>query len=134
MHKLIQEEVLGLLHWMKQSEGQPVNAENLFNISIFNALWMIISGEKFKLDDEKLLDIVAKLDRVVSNSSNRDLVRVWPPIRYLAPEKSGWNRAQKLVNDVIAYIKPYIEDHKTKWEENPESQCHDIIDAYLAKV
>ena len=54
MEGLIIEEVKELLDWIKQQNGQPITLQRRFNLATLNALWTILSGERYAHDDPHL--------------------------------------------------------------------------------
>jgi len=55
-------EVRELVDWIKQKNGEPVTLHRRFTLAIINALWTIISGERYDHDDEKLTNILEQFE------------------------------------------------------------------------
>ena len=64
MEESLQDEVLNLIDFVEPNVNKPFDMNRVANISILNALWFIMTGEKMKLDDPKLGDIVKSFDNV----------------------------------------------------------------------
>ena len=54
MEVIIQEEIKELIDRFKTEVGKPVSTVNRFNVAVVNALWTIITGERFDQDDPEL--------------------------------------------------------------------------------
>ncbi|CAG7730888.1 unnamed protein product, partial [Allacma fusca] len=69
MENLIMEEVNDFNSCLKSEEGKSLfmNAQK-FELPVLNALWMIITGKKFKHDDTEKLGLLKKLDDFVRPS------------------------------------------------------------------
>ena len=48
---MIEEEAEKLIKILRTKLKRPLSTEHLFNISVFNVLWSMISGQRFELDD-----------------------------------------------------------------------------------
>ena len=69
MEDLFIEEVSKLCQLLSKSEGQPIDLSGTLGVSIVNALWAIIVGERFDLEDPKLLKVVHSMDQLIHGSS-----------------------------------------------------------------
>ena len=66
MEDSINGEVEKLINQLKaKHEGKPVDLRGLMNMSIVNALWVLVTGESLDLDDPKLQKIVRLLDNAI---------------------------------------------------------------------
>ena len=54
MEESLQDEVMNLIDFVEPNVDKPFNMNRVANISILNALWFIMTGEKMKLDDPDL--------------------------------------------------------------------------------
>ena len=48
-----------------ETEQAGINIRHRFNISVINALWTMITGKRFELDNPSLLTLVKRMDRSV---------------------------------------------------------------------
>jgi len=62
MEGLIMSEVNELVNWIKQKRGEPVTLHRRFTLAIVNALWTIISGDRYDHDDAKLNNIMEQFE------------------------------------------------------------------------
>ena len=65
MEGLIMEDVTELLNWIKQQAGKPISFQRRFNLIVMNALWTILSGERYEHDDPHLTEMLEKFDTSV---------------------------------------------------------------------
>ena len=89
MEDLIQEEIRELCSHLNTKLDQPLSVYLIYNLSVVNALWTLISGSKFSLTDPKLKELVAKMDDLVKDSGNATLVNVFPALRHVCPDFVG---------------------------------------------
>ena len=60
-----------------QDVGKETSLNLKLNLSIVNALWLLLSGERFSLEDPKLKAIVSKFDAALRlESSNSSLLQL----------------------------------------------------------
>ena len=62
MEESLQEEVKKLVDFIKPELDKPFNLNRILNISLLNALWFIMAGEKLELDNPKLPEILSTID------------------------------------------------------------------------
>lgn len=58
MEDQITEEVVDLVDNLKKRCHELVNVNNLFDISVLNALWAMIGGKRFNLEDKRLRELM----------------------------------------------------------------------------
>ena len=115
METLIQEEIRALNHSLSNDLNKPITIKNKFNISVINALWTLIAGHRFELDNPELLDLVKKVDKL-TETSLKDPLNVFPWLRHVAPDLSGWTENCKKMVDVITFIKKTIDEHFSNFD------------------
>ena len=101
------------------------------NISILNALWSILVGEKLDLDDPKLAKIIQMFDGLFRENSGpaSPILAIlpfpsmgkWPVLRDL----TGVDTALKTFKATQEFIEPYITEHKRTLD--PEN-IRDFVD------
>ena len=63
----------------KHVGGEAFNLNKTVNISIINALWLILVGECFELDDPKIKELCQFVDNILRSSSPQSpLARILP--------------------------------------------------------
>ena len=53
METLIIDEVHELMKWIATNENKVVSVNDKFSLTVLNALWMIIAGQRYDQDDTK---------------------------------------------------------------------------------
>ena len=68
MEDTFHEEVQKLIDHLKSKSGKVMTLNRVMNISILNALWYILVGEKLQLDDPKLENMLEAFDNLLRHS------------------------------------------------------------------
>lgn len=63
METLVMEEVNELITSFRKQVGQPITTQNRFNIAVLNALWSIMTGQRFSHEDPQLKKLISLLTR-----------------------------------------------------------------------
>lgn len=136
MEEGLLEEARKLVEEFKKQDGKAVDLDATMNISVINALWLILMGETMELDDPKLLKLVSEINNVVRG------IPIQSPIAAMLPDPSWakyqplWSflqyaKAEEKMNDLISVLRVYINDHKkTVDQEHPR----DFVDVYLNQM
>ena len=117
-----------------QDVGKETSLNLKLNLSIVNALWLLLSGERFSLEDPKLKAIVSKFDaalRLGSNSTLHQLLGAISPIltKIFNPGYATFMELFRDIKDVI--VAPVMNDHKESMDlDNPR----DFMDVYLTHI
>ncbi len=53
-------------HIKEELLNKKVSLNKRFNLFVVNALWQIVAGERFKYNDPKLNNLVAKIERMLN--------------------------------------------------------------------
>ena len=65
MEDILTEEVHKLVQAFRKQQNQPLNLNRTMNVSILNALWSIVVGDRFELDDPKLSGVIQMIDNML---------------------------------------------------------------------
>ncbi len=108
------------------------------NVSILNALWSILVGEKLDLDDPKLAKIIQMFDylfREVDNPGSAAFALLphlsmakWPGIRTVTGFDASWKTFKLTTED---FIEPYIQEHKQTLDKD---NIRDFVDLMLCEI
>lgn len=137
MEHLIHEEIRKLCDKLDKSEGESLSMATVFNLSVINALWSILTGCKMGLDDPKLLQLMERFDDFLKEVGPGSIQDVFPAIRHIAPEWCGWNKTKRILGALIAIIQDILDQHQLHYEKNSEfvkDNPRDFIDAYLNEI
>ena len=134
MEELIHEEIRQLFEQLDRQINQPLTMSLIFNVSVLNALWTLLTGSRLPLDDPKLQDMVQKVDALMKEFGNVTALTVFPVLRHIIPEWSGWNRMKKTFFHMKAFINNTIDQHKINYDEDIKENPRDFIDAFLNQI
>ena len=105
------------------------------NLSIVNALWVLLAGDRFELEDPKLQAIVSKFDDALriqtgfQNVKDQILLKISPELFKKSSQR--WNVIIDLFDDIKKLVADPIAAHKPQLDiDNPR----DFIDVYLGHV
>lgn len=135
MENLIQNEVKILLADMERQLGDGdhhFEFKNYFNVSLVNALWMMLASTRFERTDPRLKQLIELFDTVFRSG---DIIRVAFPCPAifikLFPAFFAKLGRMDLLKEVWKFIEEAIEDHKQKL---PQSEQRDFMDVYLKEI
>lgn len=132
MENLINEEVDELLKLFDKKLNKATEVTNLFNLSVINGLWKIVTGARFNLEDPKLKNLVKRLEYLFYIFGNASLLLTFPSLRHVFPEWTGWKKCRECVADLCELVRTFMDDHKSKFSMTEEPK--DFIDAYLKEI
>jgi len=133
MTEMIYEEVTKFKNDLRKDLGKPICLRLLFNISVVNALWRILTGKSFALDDPQLNKIVKQLDELMKMESLSIAFFLFPPwfVDLLPEGPFGIPDVKGVFDDMKSLISPYITEHKEKHDSN---SLNDFMDVYIEKI
>ncbi|ODM89491.1 Methyl farnesoate epoxidase [Orchesella cincta] len=133
MEALIMEDVNEVLNKLKKEEGKPIgNIRGMLRLAIVNALWTILSSQRFKHDDPKLGQLVHSIVKVFDDVFGGGTLLIFLPwLRHVFPEGSGYNAARRVLEGWKTFLEGTVKEHK---EQFHEGNLKDFIDVYLAEV
>ena len=134
MNDLVLEEVDRLVGFLRPSAGGEVHVQSKFNLSVVNALWRISTGQSHGLDDPKLNELIAEINKIVKFEGISPLCVLAPPwLLDLLPDSwLGVDKAEKNCFDVIKRkIRQHIEDHRATYDGD---DLRDFMDVYIREM
>jgi len=134
MEELIHEEILQLFNKLDNQINLPLSMSLIYNVSVVNALWTIISGTRLSLDDPALHNLIEKIDAMMKEFGHATVLNVVPSIRHVMPEWSGWNRTKRTILGTIDFVRTAIDQHESNYNEDVEENPKDFIDAFLNQI
>uniref|UniRef100_A0A1B6CZU1 Cytochrome P450 n=1 Tax=Clastoptera arizonana TaxID=38151 RepID=A0A1B6CZU1_9HEMI len=115
----------------KFMEG-PVSFPKTVEIFIVNNLWRMLAGKRFSETDRKLDHLLSLIHEAFKlQDMSGGLLNQMPFIRFIAPEKSTYNRAVKIIRGLLDFIKETVEEHKKTFSP---TRIRDFIDAFLLEM
>ena len=105
------------------------------NLSIVNALWVLLAGDRFELEDPKLQSIVSKFDAALriqtgfQNVKDQILLKIAPAL--FKKSSPRWYAINDLFDSIKELVGAPIAAHKPQLDiDNPR----DFIDVYLGHI
>ncbi|KAI7815650.1 cytochrome p450 [Rhyzopertha dominica] len=132
MESRIDEEARDLVDMLRRQCSGPILINNTFDISAINVLWAMMAGERFNLDDArlvKLLGIIHDAFKVVDISGG--LLNQMPFLRYIAPKACGYTQTIHTLKRLWDFIEETISEHRRTVSS---AHARDLIDAFLLKM
>jgi methyl farnesoate epoxidase/farnesoate epoxidase len=117
----------------KAEASESFFMHSAFDISVLNLMWVLLKGERFKLDDQRLINLVAAVHKnfqVIDMSGG--ILNLFPFIRHIAPELSGYRELVDTMTPIWDFLQQEIE--KIKMDFNPKSEPKSFIEAYLKEI
>lgn len=62
---MVQQEATELIETFRKMAGKPIQTQNKFNAAVLNALWTLITGNRYSHDDPMLHDLIKRLTSYV---------------------------------------------------------------------
>ncbi|VEN49099.1 unnamed protein product [Callosobruchus maculatus] len=131
MELMMKEEVVEILEVIREN-SKNVQIGKLLAPSIINILWAFTSGTRIRRDDpqlNKLLDLLEKRTKAFDMSGGTLSQHPW--LRYIAPEKTGYNLIQRINADFKNLLMGTIKEHYKNWVNGKDE---DLIYAYINEI
>eukprot|EP00093_Oithona_nana_P007338 07338.XXX_25634_23310_1 [CDS] Oithona nana genome sequencing. len=135
MEDLIIREIEDLCALLRKDVGQEMSVNLKLNLSIVNALWVLLAGDRFELEDPKLQAIVSKFDDALriqtgfQNVKDQILLKISPELFKKSSQR--WHVIIDLFDDIKKLVADPIAAHKPQLDiDNPR----DFIDVYLGHI
>jgi cytochrome P450 family 2 subfamily AA/AD len=120
--------------FISKDVGKPMNLNLKMNLPIVNALWYILVGEHFELEDPKLAAIVTQFDkalRLESRPSLLDKFMILTSAKLTKIFNKDFKTFMKLFSDIGSLVKTHITEHKKSLDPD---QPRDFMDSFLIEV
>lgn len=91
----------------KRCEHQKaIFMHDAFDISVLNVMWTLLGGERFELDDERLISLmktIHKSFRIIDMSGG--ILNQFPSIRHIMPDKCGYRPLVQTMEPLWNFLK-----------------------------
>ena len=134
MEDTLLDEIEKLCNEYKKLVGKPVCLDNTLNLSIVNALWAILVGEKLPLDDPKLKGIVTSVNKVIRESRGGSRMAAFlphPKLILLFKKALLLDVHEDTINKIASMIDNQIKAHKTTFDGD---DIRDMTDLFLKEI
>lgn len=131
MEYMITEELREALQVL-EADADRVQIGKILAPSVINVLWALTAGSRISRTDPRLQNLLELLNR---RSKAFDMsggtLSQHPWLRYIAPEKTGYNLLQKLNKELRELFMATINEHHQQWSEGRND---DIIYSFITEM
>lgn len=135
MEDHIIQEADDLIDYIDNLNENPIWPGTFLATSVINVLWFLTTGQHLKRNDERLNTLLSLLGR---RSKAFDIcggsLSQFPWLRYLAPDRTGYNLILELNKELNNLIMDNINEHKVNFEKSNGKEESDLIYAYLKEM
>ncbi|ODM88681.1 Methyl farnesoate epoxidase [Orchesella cincta] len=133
MENLILEELNEVIKRFQATEGKPTGSmKETLSLAVINALWSVVSCQRFQHDDPQLMKLVNNTSKAVQDIFEKGgLIAFIPWLRHIMPEMSGYKGFRETMDENRKWFEEIVEEHKKTYQED---NLRDFIDVYLAEV
>ncbi|KAF5297440.1 hypothetical protein FQR65_LT01371 [Abscondita terminalis] len=119
--------------FMKAIENEEeVQISKLLPFFIINILWSLVASNKIEnhtFEQNQLLNIMRERTRAFDLGGG--ILAQYPWIRYITPERSGYNLIKKLNKELKEFLLTTISEHHDNWSED---NADDFIYAFISEM
>lgn len=119
------------LKYVGDKAGKPFQFTDILSISFVNALMGIVTGKRFKYTDKKIIHCVHIMKTISSNPSLSGPVNFFLLLAKLPFGPLGVENLLKLSEEIYAYWRSVIQEHK---DELNEKNMTNLIAIYLHEM
>ncbi|KAL1517668.1 hypothetical protein ABEB36_001403 [Hypothenemus hampei] len=129
MEQMIRDEIDSFLKLLEDPQGY-IDISATLAPSILSILWTLTSGQTVKGDNRvpRLLQLLKTRNELFDMSGG--FLNQFPWLRFIAPERSGYNLLQAVNQELKEFIMETINEHKRNWSEG---RCDDFIYSFLCE-
>ncbi|KAL1517667.1 hypothetical protein ABEB36_001402 [Hypothenemus hampei] len=129
MEQMIRDEIDGFLKLLEDPQGY-IDVSATLAPSILSILWTLTSGQTVKGDNRvpRLLQLLKTRNELFDMSGG--FLNQFPWLRFIAPERSGYNLLKAVNHEIKEFIMETINEHKRTWSDG---RCDDFIYSFLCE-
>ncbi|ODM94630.1 Farnesoate epoxidase, partial [Orchesella cincta] len=138
MDVVINEELAKFLEHFSEKLNRTRNntmviTKELFDGSVLNVLWRLVTGKSFELGDERL-DYLLQLsnDFLQASKNGADISLTFPFLRDWLPEWTGRNRQVMCIQKLCEFFRETLKEHRQNGTCASDPQS--FVDIFLAKI
>lgn len=133
MENQIQNELKELLDHIDTIKSEPIWPDTIFSANVISVLWTFTAGKQISRNDEELIHL---LELLTTRSKILDIsggvLNHMPFLRFVAPEKTGFNLINRTNQDIHAFVMKSITAHHCDFDD--EKANDDLIYAYIKEM
>lgn len=128
---IILEEVHELIGSLTKEKG-PVDPQGTMAVTSINILWAVVAGQRHSHDNEKLQQLAKVIyDAFRTGQAAGGVLNLFPPIRHVAPDLTGYTALKEVSDGVINFIKEAVEEHRKTYDA---ANIRDFVDIFLHEL
>uniref|UniRef100_A0A0K8SBH9 Cytochrome P450 305a1 n=2 Tax=Lygus hesperus TaxID=30085 RepID=A0A0K8SBH9_LYGHE len=130
MEFLIIEEIQNMFSALKDG-GSNIQIRQHISACVLNVLWAMVTGSRFK-DEATLKKLISLMERrAKAFNMGGGVLCQFPWVRFIAPERTGYNLITQLNTEFKNFILDIIKEHKATYNKDV---TRDFIDAFLHEM
>ena len=99
------EETRDFVEVLKAFNLQPIDMHHIFDIGVLNVLWCMMAGNRFALNDGKLIELISIVhDAFGIVDMSGGLLNQMPFLRYIAPGACKYNQIVEILNRMWKFL------------------------------
>ncbi|XP_022921198.2 probable cytochrome P450 305a1 [Onthophagus taurus] len=132
IERMVHEELEELLLTFEYSNKTAVQVGPILSMSVLSILWRLVAGSRLPKDDTRLQDMF-KLLKIRQSAFDMagGRLNMFPWLRFIAPEKTGYNLILRLNEQMRSFFQEIIDKHHEEW--NP-GRDDDVIHAFISHM
>ncbi|CAL8102464.1 unnamed protein product [Orchesella dallaii] len=136
METVVYDEINELIDTFRKTIGKPMQTQNKFNAAVLNALWTMVTGQRYSHDDPMLQDLIKRLTSSVSQSRAASAVLFFPWLYVIRNQLTMFlkyaRERQESIAKTMAFVKGTVTDHQNTFQK--DAAPRDFIDMYLGEM
>ncbi len=136
METIVYDEINELIDNFKTVVGKPMQTQNKFNAAVLNALWTMVTGQRYSHDDPLLQNLIKRLTSSVTQSRAASVVLFFPWLYVLRNKMTLFFKYARERTETIKanmnFVNSAVKEHQASFQM--EADPRDFIDVYLAEV
>ncbi|CAL8116997.1 unnamed protein product [Orchesella dallaii] len=121
---------------LKRSQNNNENVvitTELFDLSVINVLWRLVTGKSYELENVRLNRLLHLSHEFVRISKNgEDISTSFPFLRDWFPEWTGRNHQSKCIQKLSGFFREAVNEHRSN--ESYATDPQSFLDVFLAKI
>ncbi|CAL8148556.1 unnamed protein product [Orchesella dallaii] len=110
-----------------------VEVHGLFDLTLVNVLWRLVTGVNYAMDDERILELLKLSNEMIQNTKfSFDSSATFPFLWHLFPSWSGKNLQMKIIKALHKYCRDTAEYNRKHCDYKNNPQCY--VDVFLQKI
>ncbi|XP_035709480.1 cytochrome P450 2C23 isoform X2 [Folsomia candida] len=131
MEGSIQEEVSQTINFIRKNLHKPMYLKPLIEVAVINALWFLMTSEKYDIEDPTKKKVADVLSEGLSDQNIVGIATFLPWLAKLIPNYSGYAKALKYFGAPEELATDIVQKHVKSYDPGNE---RDFIDQAMSKI